>query len=127
MAPLLARLRDAGYVMHAMSNYPEWWRHIEGKLRVSDYLQWSFVSCEGPMKVRRCHVTVVRVIVCCVFCVCVCVCVCVRARGRFGLRTLWWRVPVCFVLSARSLSPRLMNVTLFEVSSPLDQGAASPS
>lgn len=51
MAPLLARLRDAGYAMHAMSNYPEWWRHIEAKLAVSDFMQWSFVSCEGPMKV----------------------------------------------------------------------------
>jgi hypothetical protein len=51
MPALLRRLRSAGYALHAMSNYPEWWRHIEAKLRVSDLMQWSFISCEGPMKV----------------------------------------------------------------------------
>jgi hypothetical protein len=57
MKPLLTRLKAAGYDLHAMSNYPEWWRHIEGKLGVGELVQWSFVSCEGHMRVRRgCHV-----------------------------------------------------------------------
>jgi hypothetical protein len=53
MEPLLLRLRDAGYTVHAMSNYPEWYRLIEDKLKVSQYLQWTFVSCTGPMQVSR--------------------------------------------------------------------------
>lgn len=52
MQQLLARLEGAGYSIHAMSNYPEWWRHIEAKLRLSTYLHWTFISCEGPMQVR---------------------------------------------------------------------------
>jgi hypothetical protein len=51
MQPLLARLSAAGVAMHAMSNYPSWWRHVEAKLQVSRYLPWTFVSCEGAMKV----------------------------------------------------------------------------
>jgi hypothetical protein len=51
MQPLLGRLAAAGYPMHAMSNYPVWWRHIEAKLGVGRYLEWTFVSCEGPMRV----------------------------------------------------------------------------
>ncbi|KAI8464670.1 MAG: HAD-like domain-containing protein [Monoraphidium minutum] len=50
MPSLLARLNAAGYAVHAMSNYPSWWRHIEAKLQLSAHLQWTFVSCEGPMK-----------------------------------------------------------------------------
>ena len=42
---LLADLQDAGYEMHAFSNYSIWYRIIEEKLRLSRYLQWSFVSC----------------------------------------------------------------------------------
>ncbi|MBC8874142.1 MAG: HAD-IA family hydrolase [Planctomycetes bacterium] len=42
---LLADLQDAGYEMHAFSNYSVWYRIIEEKLRLSRYLQWSFVSC----------------------------------------------------------------------------------
>ena len=55
MEPLLARLSGAGYALHAMSNYPVWWRNIEDKLRLSRYLEWTFVSCEGPMRVSGGH------------------------------------------------------------------------
>mgnify|MGYP001807645092 CR=1 FL=1 len=51
MPELLRRLGAAGYPLHACSNYPAWWRLIEDKLAPSQYLAWSFVSCEGPMKV----------------------------------------------------------------------------
>ncbi|GLI66126.1 hypothetical protein VaNZ11_009856 [Volvox africanus] len=53
MEPLLRRLKAAGFELHAMSNYPAWFRLIEEKLRPSDYLHWTFVSCEGPMKGLR--------------------------------------------------------------------------
>lgn len=53
MRGLLSRLRAAGYEMHAMSNYPSWWRHIEDKLAVGELLEWTFISCEGPMKGLR--------------------------------------------------------------------------
>ncbi|GIL56821.1 hypothetical protein Vafri_12128 [Volvox africanus] len=53
MEPLLSRLKTAGFELHAMSNYPAWFRLIEEKLRPSDYLHWTFVSCEGPMKGLR--------------------------------------------------------------------------
>ncbi len=44
--PLLAELRDRGVAMHALSNYPCWYRWIEERLGVSRYVAWSFVSCE---------------------------------------------------------------------------------
>lgn len=42
---LLAELRGAGVAMHALSNYPSWWKRIEARLELSRYLEWSFVSC----------------------------------------------------------------------------------
>ncbi|GIL84445.1 hypothetical protein Vretifemale_13067 [Volvox reticuliferus] len=53
MEPLLGRLKSAGFQLHAMSNYPAWFRLIEEKLKPSEYLEWTFVSCEGPMKGLR--------------------------------------------------------------------------
>ncbi|GFR43076.1 hypothetical protein Agub_g4083 [Astrephomene gubernaculifera] len=53
MPQLLGRLKAAGFEMHAVSNYPTWYRLIEEKLRPSEYLSWTFVSCEGPMKGYR--------------------------------------------------------------------------
>lgn len=50
---LLAELAQAGYAMHALSNYPVWWRGIEKRLGLSRYLEWSFVSCD--MGVRKPH------------------------------------------------------------------------
>lgn len=45
MEKLLADLEGAGYSMHAFSNYPVWYRMIEERLRVSRFLDWTFVSC----------------------------------------------------------------------------------
>ena len=52
MPELLQQLQDQGQEMHVISNYPEWYRLIEDKLRISQYMPWTFVSCTGPMKVR---------------------------------------------------------------------------
>ena len=48
--PLLAALAERGVEMHALSNYPIWWRHIERKLGLSRFLRWSFVSCETGVR-----------------------------------------------------------------------------
>jgi HAD superfamily hydrolase (TIGR01509 family) len=45
MEALLAELARRGYAIHALSNYPEWYRMIEERLGLSRYLVWSFVSC----------------------------------------------------------------------------------
>ena len=42
---LLAELRDAGFTMHAFSNYPVWYRLVEERLSPSRFLDWTFVSC----------------------------------------------------------------------------------
>jgi len=36
-------------------------RKIEDKLKISSYLDWTFVSCSGPMKVKYTHIGVVLV------------------------------------------------------------------
>jgi hypothetical protein len=59
MEQLLQRLRAAGNEMHAITNYPVWYKWIEDKLRLSQYLQWTFMSCEGPLKVRTPQFTLV--------------------------------------------------------------------
>ena len=54
MQPLVAQLHEQGHAMHALSNYPSWYRIIEQKLQLSRYLQWSFVSCHtGVRKPER--------------------------------------------------------------------------
>ncbi|MGB5811446.1 MAG: HAD-IA family hydrolase [Polyangiales bacterium] len=45
MEELLRELHASGSEMHVFSNYPSWYRRIEDKLRLSRYLEWSFVSC----------------------------------------------------------------------------------
>jgi hypothetical protein len=50
--PLLARLKAAGVPMHACSNYPVWWRNVEASTRLGRWIEWTFVSCEGPMRVE---------------------------------------------------------------------------
>ena len=50
MQQLLADLKAAGHSMHALSNYPVWYQLIEGKLRLSRYLDWSFVSCRTGVR-----------------------------------------------------------------------------
>ncbi len=45
MEELVRRLHAAGYAQHTLSNYPVWYRLIEDKLKVSRYVDWTFVSC----------------------------------------------------------------------------------
>ena len=42
---LLNSLCQAGFEIHALSNYPSWYRTIESRLQLSRYLNWTFVSC----------------------------------------------------------------------------------
>lgn len=42
---LLVDLAGRGVDMHALSNYPDWYRLIEARLGLSRYVGWSFVSC----------------------------------------------------------------------------------
>jgi HAD superfamily hydrolase (TIGR01509 family) len=44
--PILRDLAARDVPMHALSNYPVWYRWIEEKLGLSEYLEWSFVSTE---------------------------------------------------------------------------------
>ncbi|KAK9789916.1 hypothetical protein WJX73_001873 [Symbiochloris irregularis] len=53
MQQLLQQLHQAKVPMHVMSNYPAWWQYIEDQLGLSQYLSWTFISCEGPMKGKR--------------------------------------------------------------------------
>ena len=48
--PVLAALRERGVPMHALSNYPEWYRWIEERLGLSRYLSGSFVSCHTTIR-----------------------------------------------------------------------------
>lgn len=50
MQPLLEELHRTGVPMHALTNYPPWYRLIEQRLGLSRYLQWSFVSCETGVR-----------------------------------------------------------------------------
>lgn len=47
---LLQRLLSAGVTMHAFSNYPCWYSMIEDKLQLSNYLPWTFVSCNMGLR-----------------------------------------------------------------------------
>ena len=47
---LLAELSAADVEMHALSNYPPWYRLIEERLRLSRFLRWSFVSCDTGVR-----------------------------------------------------------------------------
>lgn len=48
--PLLSRLAETDAELHALSNYPRWYRMIEERLGLSRYLAWSFVSCETGVR-----------------------------------------------------------------------------
>jgi len=50
MEELLAELAHAGHAIHALSNYPSWYRSIEERLELSRYLSWSFVSCDTGLR-----------------------------------------------------------------------------
>ncbi|KAI5648926.1 hypothetical protein M9H77_34931 [Catharanthus roseus] len=43
---LLCSLKKNGYEMHAFTNYPIWYTMIEEKLKLSNYLSWTFCSCK---------------------------------------------------------------------------------
>ena len=45
MEELAAELKRAGFEMHALSNYPVWYRLIDESLNLSRFLEWTFVSC----------------------------------------------------------------------------------
>lgn len=47
---LLTELRDAGAIMHALSNYPRWYLRIERRLGLSRLVPWTFVSCETGLR-----------------------------------------------------------------------------
>ena len=54
MEELISDLRTRGIPMHTLSNYSVWYRDIEDKLRVSRYVDWTFVSCQtGARKPSR--------------------------------------------------------------------------
>ncbi|XVE62221.1 hypothetical protein DITRI_Ditri06bG0100900 [Diplodiscus trichospermus] len=42
---LLQSLKQKNYEMHAFTNYPIWYKIIEDKLKISNYLSWTFCSC----------------------------------------------------------------------------------
>ena len=45
MEALVGELAAGGFEIHALSNYPEWFRAIEERLGLSRFLEWTFVSC----------------------------------------------------------------------------------
>ncbi len=45
MEEILKELKEQGVAMHALSNYPTWYKWIEEKLKLSRFLEWTFVSC----------------------------------------------------------------------------------
>lgn len=48
--PLLSRLAATDTELHALSNYPSWYRYIEEELALSRYLEWTFVSCQTGVR-----------------------------------------------------------------------------
>ena len=50
MQELLGALHGRGHAIHALSNYPCWYRMIEERLALSRYLEWSFVSCDTGVR-----------------------------------------------------------------------------
>ncbi|KAJ7513320.1 hypothetical protein O6H91_24G000500 [Diphasiastrum complanatum] len=50
MEELLSRLKVSGYQMHAFTNYPSWYNMVEDKLKLSQYLSWTFVSCHTGLR-----------------------------------------------------------------------------
>ncbi len=50
MEPLLRELKAAGVPMHALSNYPPWYRLIDERLQLSRYVELSFFSCDTGVR-----------------------------------------------------------------------------
>lgn len=53
MEDLLQRLKNAGHTMKTFSNYPVWYRYIEEEVALSRYVDWTYVSCTGPLEGKR--------------------------------------------------------------------------
>jgi len=47
---VLAAVKTAGLTIHALSNYSAWYELIEERLRLSRYLEWTFVSCRTGVR-----------------------------------------------------------------------------
>ncbi len=47
---LLEELGATGRAVHALSNYAPWYSLIEERLRLSRWLEWSFVSCDTGVR-----------------------------------------------------------------------------
>ncbi|MCA9214003.1 MAG: HAD-IA family hydrolase [Planctomycetales bacterium] len=47
---LLDRLRASGFTIHAFSNYPIWYETIDARLGLSEFLDWTFVSCRTGVR-----------------------------------------------------------------------------
>lgn len=50
MESLMRELKLASYEIHALSNYSTWYQLIDQSLRLSRYLQWTFVSCRTGVR-----------------------------------------------------------------------------
>jgi HAD superfamily hydrolase (TIGR01509 family) len=50
MERVLCELKALGYQSHALSNYSIWYEMIEASLKLSRYLEWSFVSCRTGVR-----------------------------------------------------------------------------
>lgn len=48
--PLLQELKQAGVEMHALSNYPPWYRLIDERLQLSQYVDLTFFSCDTGVR-----------------------------------------------------------------------------
>jgi FMN hydrolase / 5-amino-6-(5-phospho-D-ribitylamino)uracil phosphatase len=48
--PLLAELKQCGVQMHALSNYPSWYRLIDQRLGLAQYVELSFISCHTGVR-----------------------------------------------------------------------------
>ncbi len=47
---ILTDLAQQGAIMHTMSNYPQWYHHIEERLFLSRWMPWTFVSCDWGLR-----------------------------------------------------------------------------
>ncbi|KAK6915257.1 Haloacid dehalogenase-like hydrolase [Dillenia turbinata] len=50
MEALLHDLKQNDYEIHAFTNYPVWYQLIEDKLKLSNYLSWTFASCKSGLR-----------------------------------------------------------------------------
>mmetsp|Transcript_25871 Transcript_25871/g.102025 ORF Transcript_25871/g.102025 Transcript_25871/m.102025 type:complete len:93 (-) Transcript_25871:299-577(-) len=42
----MSELHSMGVEMHLFTNYPVWWKMVEEELCLSQYAEWSFISCQ---------------------------------------------------------------------------------